>query len=145
MGPQQAVAVVIDTNVVVSALLFGGLPGRMVALWRSGQIRPVACREIIDEYLRVLAYPKFQLTEEEIRYLLETQILRYFDTVAISRPKKPIIAADPAGDKFLLCALAAGAGLVISGDHHLLSKGSWRGVRILTAGDFLQQYTAQAG
>ena len=62
--------VVIDTNVVISALLFGGAPGKLVAFWQRGIIKPKATKEIIDEYLRVLAYPKFELSEKEINYVL---------------------------------------------------------------------------
>ena len=53
--------VVIDTNVLVSALLFGGIPGRFVALWKNNHVAPLVSAEIMAEYLRVLAYPKFRL------------------------------------------------------------------------------------
>ncbi|MFA7424434.1 MAG: putative toxin-antitoxin system toxin component, PIN family, partial [Desulfosarcinaceae bacterium] len=59
-------AVVIDTNVVVSALLFGGKPGQLVSHWQDGLIRPYASEAIIAEYLRVLAYPRFDLSENDI-------------------------------------------------------------------------------
>ena len=51
-----ALKVVIDTNVVISALLFGGAPGKLVAFWQQGIIRPAASKEIVDEYLCVLTY-----------------------------------------------------------------------------------------
>jgi len=59
------VKVVVDTNVLVSALLFGGKPEKLMPLWQRGTIRPLASKEIIDEYLRVLTYPKFKLSEED--------------------------------------------------------------------------------
>ena len=70
MGTQKVVRVVIDTNVIISALLFGGIPGQLIPLWKSGHIITLASAEIIDEYIRVMAYPKFKLSEEEIHYLL---------------------------------------------------------------------------
>ena len=66
MGTQKVDRVVIDTNVVVSALLFGGTPGELIPLWKSGRIKPLASAEIIDEYIRVLAYPKFKLSTETV-------------------------------------------------------------------------------
>jgi uncharacterized protein len=67
VGAFKTVKVVLDTNVIVSALLFGGLPGRLRPLWRERFIQPFVSQAIIDEYLRVLAYPKFQLTRGKLR------------------------------------------------------------------------------
>ena len=115
-----ALKVVIDTNVVISALLFGGEPGKLFAFWQRGIIKPSASKEIIDEYLRVLTYPKFKLSEEEINYLLYQEILPYFDIIDVhSGPR--IIKKDSEDDKFIRCALAAGSRYIISGDQHLLA------------------------
>jgi uncharacterized protein len=63
---------------------------------------------MIDELIRVLAYPKFDLSENEIDYILYTQILPFFDVVEI--PKGPLIVEDdPQDDMFGRCAEAAGA------------------------------------
>jgi len=59
----QVIPVVLDTHVLVSGLLFGGAPGRLVDLWKAERIRPVMSSEMVSEFLLVLAYPKFQLTE----------------------------------------------------------------------------------
>ena len=83
MGEIKVGPVVIDTNVVVSALLFGGEPGELIPLWKAGGIRPKASKEIIEEYIRVLAYPKFNLSKEEINFLLYHEILPYFDVVRV--------------------------------------------------------------
>ena len=100
--------VVIDTNVLVSALLFSGLPGRLIPLWKSGVILPHASKEIIDEYIRVLAYSKFELSEQEINLLLYHEILRHFEIVEVSQGEQ-ILKDDPSDDKFIWCAEAAGA------------------------------------
>src|SRR3990172_4193044 len=65
--------VVLDTNVVVSALLFRGELSRLHALWKRKAFTIVASREIVEEYLRVLAYPKFNLTEKEIRDIIQEE------------------------------------------------------------------------
>jgi putative PIN family toxin of toxin-antitoxin system len=133
-----AVKVVIDTNVVISALLFGGEPGKLIPLWQRGKIKPAASKAIIDEYLRVLAYPKFKLSENEINFLLYQQILPYFDVIDVQRGPK-IIAKDPADDKFIRCALAAGGKYIISGDQHLLALKTYQKVIILSPTDFLNR------
>jgi len=131
-----AVKVVVDTNVVISALFFGGAPAKLIALWQSDTIKPLASKEIVDEYLRVLTYPKFRLSEEEINFLLYQEILPYFDVIeAHSGPR--IIRKDPADDKFIRCALAADALYIISGDQHLLALKSYQKIKILPPAEFI--------
>jgi putative PIN family toxin of toxin-antitoxin system len=128
--------IVVDTNVLVSGLLFGGVPGGVVALWQKGKVRPLCSKEIIEEYLRVLAYPKFRLGEPEIEFILTHEILPYFEVIAVP-PGKPMVAADPADDKFIWCALAGGATAIVSGDEHLL-KLKDSPVPVLSAAEFLR-------
>lgn len=109
-----------DTNVVVSGLLFGGKPGDLVKLWKKGQIVPLCSKEIVKEYLRVLAYPKFQLSESEIDFLLTHEILPYFEVLTV-KPGKPYVATDPSDDKFIWCAIEGHAEVIVSGDEHLLN------------------------
>lgn len=112
--------IVIDTNVLVSGLLFDGPPGELVHLWKKRQVRPVCSKEIVEEYLRVLAYPKFRLSESEIDFILTHEILPYFDIITV-KPGKPIVKGDPADDKFIWCAVKGRAQAIVSGDEHLLT------------------------
>ena len=73
--------VVLDTNVIVSALLFTGKVSCLVDKWKSGSMILLATKEIIQGYLRVLAYPKFELTETEIETVLNQEILPSVDLV----------------------------------------------------------------
>ena len=124
MGPQKITdilkRVVIDTNVLVSALLFKGVPGELIECWKQEQIIPLISRDIVDELLRVLSYPKFQLTEEEISFLLHREILPWFAIVSVKK-RKLYVADDPDDDKFIWCGLAGNADCIISGDEHLLN------------------------
>lgn len=129
--------VVIDTNVVVSALLFGGVPARLANLWRERTITPMISPEIMTEYLRVLSYPKFKLTVEEINTLLTVELLPWFEVIT-APTGPPFVPLDPADDKFIWCAMAGQAACVISGDEHLLTCGA-SPVSILTANAFLLQ------
>ncbi len=133
-----AVKVVVDTNVVISALLFGGTPGKLISLWQRRVIKPMASKDIIDESLRVLTYPRFKLDEEEINYLLYQEILPFFDI--IDAPSGPgVIAEDPADDKFIHCALAGDAAYIITGDQHLLALKVHHKIKIFSPAEFLEK------
>jgi hypothetical protein len=138
MGQEKMITIVIDTNVVISALLFGGTPGELIELWKKGLIRPLLSTEIMTEYLRVLSYPKFKLSEEEINYIIHQEILPYFKVVK-SVPDPSIIKKDPDDDKFIQCAQAGNAKTIISGDQHLLALKSYHGITILTPTQFFRR------
>ena len=131
-----SVKVVVDTNVLVSALLFGGIPAQLIPLWQRGKIKPLASKEIIDEYLRVFTYPKFKLTEEDVNFLLYHEILPHFEVIDVESGPR-IIKRDPEDDNFIRCALAGKAKFIISGDQHLLSLKSYQKIEILSPADFL--------
>jgi uncharacterized protein len=132
------VRVVLDTNAVVSALLFTGISSELVSLWQKDLIMLLLSREILDEYLRVFSYPKFKLSEEEIKELIQEEILPYAEVV---RPKRRlrVVQRDPSDNKFLECAVAGKARVIISGDKDLLSLGRYRQVRIQTPAQFLAE------
>lgn len=112
--------VVLDTNVVVSGLLFGGRPGELISLWKERRIVPLCSKPIVEEILRVLAYPKFQLSDQEIQAVLYQEILPWFEIVQ-SESGRAYVQADPDDDKFIHCALSGRADCIISGDAHLLA------------------------
>lgn len=138
MGTLKIMRVVIDTNVIVSALLFGGIPGELIPLWKEKVIRPLISREILEEHLRVFAYPKFELTENEINFLVYSEMLPWFQTVEVKQSEE-IVRADPSDDKFIACAVAGCAGAIVSGDRHLLDLGFFRSVQIMTPSQLLQK------
>jgi putative PIN family toxin of toxin-antitoxin system len=131
------VRVVLDTNVLVSALLFTGISSELAPLWQRNAITVVLSRGILEEYLRVLSYPKFQLSEAEIKGLIEEELLPYVEVVK-PRKRLRIVERDPSDDKFLECALAGKAPVIISGDKDLLSIGRYRKIRIQTPAQFLR-------
>ena len=130
------IKVVIDINVIVSSLLFGGIPGELIPLWKRDRMKPLASKEIIDEYIKVLTYPKFELAEAEINYILYIEILPYFDIIQI-KDRPVIIKNDPSDDKFIHCAKAGKAGIIITGDQHLLNLKTYQKIKILTPAEFL--------
>lgn len=139
MGKKGALKrVVLDTNVLVSSLLFTGLSNRLVELWQSGGVEILASGEIVQEYTRVLAYPKFKLGAEQSLGLLRDEVLPFLCAVKVVTVL-PIIKEGPSDDKFLACALAGKADAIISGDKHLLDLEGYRGIPILNVRSFLER------
>ena len=138
MGARKIKKVVIDTNVLVSALLFNGTPGELVTLWKEKRIQPLCSKSIIDEYLRVLAYPKFKLTDIEIDYLLTVEILPWFEPVNVPKGES-YVKNDPQDDIFIWCAVEGKAHALISGDNHLLELKKTP-VPVLSVTGFLKDY-----
>jgi uncharacterized protein len=132
------IRVVLDTNTVISALLFSGTAARLVSLWQSRRIIVLVSREILKEYLRVLAYPKFQLSDQEIRQLVEEELLPFVETVRVRR-RLAVVRRDPDDDKFLECAVTGRARYLVTGDRDLRELDSFRGITILTVGEFLER------
>jgi len=138
----EKLKVVLDTNVLVSALLFGGEPGQLVSLWEKGRAVPLVSKEVLLEYIRVLGYPKFSLSAEDIMALIEEQFLPFAEMVAAPKTP-PIIMEDPGDDKFLALAEAGPASFLISGDIHLLALERYRGVEILSPRNFVARLESE--
>lgn len=113
--------VVLDTNLVLSALVFGG--GRAAALrlaWQSGRLLPLACTFTAQELVRVLAYPQFRLSGAEQEELL-ADFLPHVQTVRIPVPPPPVPdCRDPMDQPFLHLAVAGSARVLVSGERDLL-------------------------
>jgi putative PIN family toxin of toxin-antitoxin system len=129
-------AVILDTNVFISAVLFKGATSRLVDLWQGGRISVLLSAEILKEYVRMLSTPKFKLTAPEIRSILEEALLPFATTVKPGKIR-PIIAADPSDDKFLALAKAGRAAYLVSGDAHLLRLASYGKTKIIRPDAFL--------
>jgi len=130
---------VLDTNAVISALLFKGEASRLHSLWKKKAFTVIASGEIVEEYIKVLAYPKFNLTEREIEIILWEELLPYIEPVTAAINLKGV-CVDPDDDKFLACAESAKADAVVSGDAHLLSLKVFKGCPIMTVEKFLEKF-----
>jgi putative PIN family toxin of toxin-antitoxin system len=117
--------VVLDTNVVLSALVFrGGVAGALRPAWQSGVFVPLVSKVTAQELVRVLAYPKFRLTSSDQAELL-ADYLPYAQTVRVSEPPPKVPdCRDPLDLPFLHLAVAGRAQVLVSGDRDLLSMAS---------------------
>ncbi len=124
LGParwMKPVRVVLDTNVLVSALLFHGGPVRWLkAALRSGNAVPLASRQTTTELVCVLDYPKFTLGAADQRDLLD-DYLPFCESVAVPAPP-PVVpeCRDPLDRPFLELALVGGADALVTRDADIL-------------------------
>jgi putative PIN family toxin of toxin-antitoxin system len=134
------VKVVLDTNVVVSGVFFGGVPGRILSAWSDGQFVLVLSPAILDEYRRVghelgRRYPEVNEAFEPVLTLIAMHAL-IVDALPLAGP----VSTDPDDDMFLAAALAAQAEFIVSGDQDLLQVSGWREIAVLTPRQFLDQH-----
>jgi putative PIN family toxin of toxin-antitoxin system len=128
--------VVLDTNILVSALLWRGAPYRCLLAVQAGLADLVISPPILEE-LRTVLVTKFRHTArdaDEAIGLIQTAA----DVVEISGQLR-VVPDDPDDDKFVETAQAGRAERIVSGDRHLLALGSAAGVPVITAREFLDQ------
>jgi putative PIN family toxin of toxin-antitoxin system len=132
--------VVLDSNVVLSALLFtGGGAARVRMGWQSGRFVPLASSATVQELVRVLAYPKFALGAAEQEELLADYV-PWVQVVRVPDPPPAVPRCrDPFDRPFLHLAVAGKA--LVSGDRDLLALDGAAGLcPILTVAAFCQRY-----
>jgi uncharacterized protein len=126
--------VVADTNVLVSALQFGGKPKQLLDLAVDGQLDLALSEPILGETLRVLR-EKFRRTAEDLREA--DKQLRVVCRIVIPTESIMAVDADPSDDRVLECAVAADAEVIVTGDKHLLALESFRGIAVQRVREFL--------
>jgi len=136
MGKKE-LKVVLDTNVLVSALLFKGELSKLLSLLKQRKCILLFSEETLNEIIRVLHYPKFALTEKEIDYLLQSEILSYAKIVETVLKFNKEACRDREDQKFLELAVSAKADYIISGDKDLLDLKKINKIRILSPNEFL--------
>ena len=127
---------VLDTNTIVSALIFKASAFPLVTAWQRQRFQVLVSDALLEEYIRVFHYPKFRLTTSDIEQLIYHELLPFITPVKVVRTPR-VIRADPADDHVLACAVAGHADVMVSGDHHLLDLGRYRTIPILSITDFL--------
>ena len=127
--------VVLDTTVLVSAIVFGGRPRIVLEMVFGGDINCSLSFAILDELRDVLQRPKFGFSPRQ-----SVTIIDELHTICdILNPPRRIrtIKVDPDDNRVLECAVEAQADSIISGDAHLLDLGEYRGIAIMSPSEFL--------
>ena len=128
--------VVLDTNVLVSAILLKGRLPMFQELWKSGTLSPLLSKETFQEFKTVLGYPKFSLSADEIKAIIEDEILPYFEVVVI-KEKIEGVCRDPNDDMFLAVAVNAQAPYVVTGDKDLSALRKYKSIVIVSPQEYL--------
>lgn len=130
--------VVIDTNVFISSF-FGGVPRKVIDLWKGGRIILCLSQEIVEEYIAVLNRLGLK-DESEIKKLTKLFAEGYNSVFTAKTPKLSVVEDDPDDNKFIECAVALECKLIISGDNHLKSIKRYIDIDILSPREFIEKY-----
>ena len=130
--------VVYDTNILISGMVWGGIPYDCIKLAMTDRVEGVTCAEIIDEFAEKLT-TKLEYSELRTSRIV-TRLLSFLRMVKITNKLEGIIR-DPDDDKVIECAVVGGATHIVTGDkRHLLPLQNYQGIHIVTAADFLRQF-----
>jgi putative PIN family toxin of toxin-antitoxin system len=130
--------VVVDTNIVVSALTAGGFPQKIIQAWITGEFLAVISKELKQEINAVLGRSKFVKLDKKRRALLGTLFNQAL--MVLPKPIKEITFPD-ANDHFLLeLAVTAQATAIVTGDKALLKLKRIKGIEILNPEQFCRKF-----
>ena len=125
--------VVLDTNVVASGFLWGGVPQQQLQAAREKKLQLYTSTTLLLELTDILGWAKFTRKIAAAQLSVDQLVERYALLTAVVHPATiaATILDDPDDDQMLACALWAKAELIVSGDRHLLDLNEYRGVRIV--------------
>lgn len=126
--------VVLDTNIYLSAIIFGGNPRKLLFLAIQNKIVLYSSAEILLEIAQKLK-TKFHWSAEKINFTVKS--IGQLAALVSPKEKLKIIKKDPSDNKILEAAVVAKADFIISGDNHLLKLKKYKGIKIIQAADFL--------
>jgi hypothetical protein len=131
------VRVVLDTNVIVSGFLWGGVPRQLLQAARENRLRLFTSTPLLLELTDILGRAKFARKLTAAQLSVDQLVERYALLATAVHPAAitPTILDDPGDDQVLACALAAKAEIIVSGDRHLLELREHQGIRIVTAAE----------
>ena len=127
--------IVVDTNVLASAVFFGGKPGELLRLILARAVSAVATQDILDEYQDTVDYLLEKYKGRELHF----SAVPIFSAMEIIPVKNHVaVCRDPDDDKFISCAIDGQCYYVVSGDKDLLTLKKYRHVKIVTVSEFLE-------
>jgi uncharacterized protein len=137
------VRAIVDTNVILSALFFGGLPGRILEAWRERHFTLVLSAPILAEYREAGAEFEAQYGGSDFEAFAALIVVNS-EIVDASAHLPEQVCTDADDDKFLACALAAGVNIIVSGDKRLRAATGWNGIAIVTPRQFVERYISDS-
>ncbi len=130
--------VVLDTNVLVSALIKSGKPRELIFELARKKIQVVTSRDILEEFLEITDDPMIRRYVNEDDTIAFLRIVGSIATIVKIRSRFKVIEEDPDDDVVLRAAHDGRADYIVSGDKHLLSLKGFRGIKTVTVGQMLE-------
>lgn len=133
---------VVDTNVLVSAFLWRGTPGRVIELAGEQEVQLCTSRVLLDELAATLGKKKLAKYVAATGMTVDQLLANHRRIVTLVRPRQLAaqVSRDADDDAVLACALAARADLIVSGDDDLLVLKDFGGLPIVTAAQAVKRY-----
>lgn len=134
--------IVLDTNVVMSALLWRGTPHQLLqAIGQQPRVQLFTSAALLEELADVLTRPSPAKRLALIGKTARQVLADYVDAVELVEPLTVprVVPSDPDDDQVIAAAMAAQADLIVSGDSDLLSMGSHQNIPIVTAAQAFQK------
>ena len=130
--------IVIDTNVIISALLFAGTPNKVLQEVISENCSLYLSHDILNELLHVLSRKKFRLSEDQIKQFYEEVI--HISKIVYPSKKLNIVKEDPSDNILFECAVEIEANYIISGNKHVVNVKRYGDIEVVTPREFIDLF-----
>ncbi len=127
--------VTVDTNVLVSGVFFGGVPGRIVTAAREGIFTLAMTPVLLSELREVLSRAKFGLTSDAVQLLMDG--IEPSARVVYPGKRHEVVVRDPDDNAVVGCAVESGSLYIVGGDSHLTETDMVEGVSVVTPRRFV--------
>jgi putative PIN family toxin of toxin-antitoxin system len=127
--------IVLDTNVLVSAIIADGKPRELLRRGIANQFSIVTSELILKELGLVLRRPKFKTSEDEVNRII-IALMQTAEIVNVTTKLK-VVEDDPKDNMVIETAYDGGAEMIVTGDSHLLALKDFEGIKITTVGQML--------
>jgi len=127
--------IIVDTNVLISALISEGKPRALIREITNGRLALVLSEEMLKEFQDVLRRPKFEIPEKEIDNFVKTSIIT--SEMINAKSNFRIVKEDPDDDVVLNTAYDSAVEYIVTGDEHLLKLKEFKNIKIVTVSEML--------
>ncbi len=129
--------IVIDTNIVISGVFFGGYPKKILEAVIDGRFYACSNKEILNEYYEIIN----EMIDRKQGRINKKILDEFIASVHVIKSSSSFdICRDPDDNKFINCAVDAAALYITSGDKDLLDIGNFRNIQIVTAKFFCEKF-----